>query len=96
MKQDLEKEMFDLEQELDIPSNLRFYNSKPKQETLEEFAEREANEFYKKGTVDWNKFRQLIEVGAKWQQERICDSEVIQRIRATLSDAEARRIIRTI
>ena len=34
--------------------------------------------------------------GAKWQQERICDSEVIQRIRATLSDAEARRIIRTI
>jgi len=35
-KQDLEKEMFDLEQELDIPSNLRFHNSKPKQETLEE------------------------------------------------------------
>ena len=34
--------------------------------------------------------------GVKWQQERICDSEVIQRIRATLSDAEARRIIRTI
>jgi len=34
--------------------------------------------------------------GAKWQQERICDSEVIQRIRASMSDAEARRIIRTI
>jgi hypothetical protein len=30
------------------------------------------------------------------QQERICDSEVIQRIRASKSDAEARRIIRTI
>jgi hypothetical protein len=34
--------------------------------------------------------------GAKWQQEKICDSEVIQRIRASKSDAEARRIIRTI
>lgn len=33
LKQDLEKEMFDLEQELDIPSNLRWHNSKPKQET---------------------------------------------------------------
>jgi hypothetical protein len=32
-KQDLEKEMFELEQELDIPSNLRWHNSKPKQET---------------------------------------------------------------
>ena len=31
--------MFDLEQELDIPSNLRFHNSKPKQETLEEITE---------------------------------------------------------
>ena len=34
--------------------------------------------------------------GAKWKQERLCDSEVIQRIRASKSDAEARRIIRTI
>jgi acetolactate synthase regulatory subunit len=32
----------------------------------------------------------------KHQQEKLCDSEAIQRIRATLSDAEARRIIRTI
>jgi hypothetical protein len=30
------------------------------------------------------------------KQERLCDSEVIQRIRASKSDAEARRIIRTI
>jgi hypothetical protein len=30
------------------------------------------------------------------KQERICNSEVIQRIRASKSDAEARRIIRTI
>ena len=46
-----------------------------KQETLEEFAEREATEFYEKGTVEWNKFRQLIEVGGKWQQERMCGEE---------------------
>ena len=36
-KQDLEKEMFELEQELDIPSHLRWHNSKPKQEKLEEY-----------------------------------------------------------
>ncbi len=36
-----------------------------------------------------------MKFGAKWQQEQICDSEIIQRIRATKSDAEARRIIRT-
>ena len=35
----LEKEMFELEQELDIPSHLRWHNSKPKKETLEEDAE---------------------------------------------------------
>ena len=34
-KQDLEKEMFELEQELDIPSNLRYHNSKPKQDYLQ-------------------------------------------------------------
>lgn len=34
--------------------------------------------------------------GAKWQQEKLCDSEVIQRIRASKSDAEARRVIKTI
>ena len=34
LKQDLEKEMFELEQELDIPSNLRWHNSKPKQEII--------------------------------------------------------------
>jgi hypothetical protein len=39
-KQDLEKEMFELEQELDIPSHLRWHNSKPEQETIEEVAER--------------------------------------------------------
>ena len=34
--------------------------------------------------------------GAKWQQEIFCDSEFLQRIRSTQSDAEARRLIRTI
>jgi hypothetical protein len=64
-----------------------------KQETLEEFAQREASEFHKKGTVDWNKYRHLIEVGAKWQQEQIGKSEFLQKLRATKSDAEARRLI---
>jgi len=36
-KQDLEKEIFELEQELDIPSSMRWHNSKPKQEILPEF-----------------------------------------------------------
>ena len=58
---------------------------KPKQETLEEFAEREATEFYKKGTVKWNKFRQLIEVGAKWQQERSYSEEEVEILLETLS-----------
>jgi len=64
-------------------------------ETLEEAAEK----FYHLGI--WTEKESLIRRlafinGAKWQQERICDSEVIQRIRASKSDAEARRIIRTI
>ena len=61
-----------------------------KQETLEEAAIQKRKELGLKGTIDG-----FIE-GAKWQQERLCDSEVIQRIRASKSDAEARRIIRTI
>ena len=60
-KQDLEKEMFDLEQELDIPSNLRWHNSKPKQETLLQIANR------KLMSNDW---LNGAEFGAKWQQEQ--------------------------
>ena len=41
-----------------------------KQETLEEVAEREASLFYEKGSLDWNKYRQVFIEGAKWQQER--------------------------
>jgi len=65
VRQELEKEMFELEQELDIPSNLRWHNSKPKQElergitithvgkqqTLEEVAER------------WNEKQTTLEFG---------------------------------
>ena len=67
----------------------------PKQETLEEVAEREASLFYEKGSLDWNKYRQVFIEGAEWQQEQIGKSEFLQKLRATLSDAEARRIIRT-
>jgi hypothetical protein len=76
----------------------------PKQETtLEEVAENygwriKTNTFSDpvKANELANSAKQDFINGAKWQQERICDSEVIQRIRASKSDAEARRIIRTI
>jgi hypothetical protein len=32
----------------------------------------------------------------KYNQDQLCNSEIIQRIRATNSDAEARRIIKSI
>jgi hypothetical protein len=54
-------------------------------ETLEE-APKEKLDFYQQGFVD----------GIKILQEQLCNSEIIQRIRATKSDAEARRIIKTI
>jgi len=55
---------------------------KPKQETLEEVAENEASIFYEKGTIEWNKYRQVFELGAKWQQEqnknRYSEEEVLK------------------
>jgi hypothetical protein len=59
-------------------------------ETLEEVAER----LYP--GIDRQVDRMLFIKGAKWQKEQLCNSEIIQRIRATKSDAEARRLIRTI
>jgi hypothetical protein len=59
-KLDLEKEMFELEQELDIPSHLRWHNSKSKQETLEEAAEKQ---------YSYASYEAFIR-GAKWQQEQ--------------------------
>ena len=49
-----------------------------KQETLEEVAEREASLFYEKGSLDWNKYRQVFIEGAKWQQERMFSEEDIR------------------
>jgi hypothetical protein len=117
-KQDLEKEMFELEQELDIPSHLRWHNSKPKQtveeyeqqglekysyelkqETLEEAAEKYAisqgysEKEYKDPNSLFNEISRAVRIGAKWQQEQIGDSKFLQRLRATKSDAEARRLI---
>jgi hypothetical protein len=72
-KQDLEKEMFELEQELDIPSSMRWHNSKPKQETLEEAAEKyiETSAYMNLPPIDFIKF------GAKWQAERMYMEEKI-------------------
>ena len=67
-----------------------------KQETLEEAAE---NFWLNDDTMSDNDrvcYVKGFTNGAKYQQEKLCDSEVIQRIRASKSDAEARRIIKTI
>jgi len=67
-----------------------------KQETLEEVAEKFRSQ--NPGTMQGGNNTKILNAfiaGAKWQQERICDSEIIQRIRTSKSDAEARRIIRT-
>lgn len=70
-KQDLEKEMFELEQELDIPSHLRWHNSKPKQETLEEAAMKMYPIKKDPSGYDINMFsRYGFYNGAKWQQEQ--------------------------
>lgn len=73
-KQDLEKEMFELEQELDIPSHLRWHNSKPRQETLEEAAEKFAKKFGIE--IDSTRYYAFIN-GAKWQQERMYSYEEV-------------------
>jgi len=79
-KQDLEKEMFELEQELDIPSSMRWHNSKPKQETLDD-REKRAEELlkaYRSIFVDcsenYRAKRGFIE-GANWQAQRMYSEE---------------------
>jgi hypothetical protein len=72
----------------------------PKQETLEEAAKVYAEPYRCPATND-NEYckHDIISAfnnGAKWQQEQLCNSEIIQRIRASKSDAEARRIIKSI
>jgi hypothetical protein len=41
----LEKEIFEMEQELGVPSNLRWHNTKPKKDTIEEIAEKLTKDF---------------------------------------------------
>jgi hypothetical protein len=50
----------------------------PKQETLEEVAEKEASLFYEKGSLDWNKYRQVFIEGAKWQEQRMYSEEEVE------------------
>jgi len=63
--------------------------------TLEEAAKKYAN---KNGDIPTTEledaiFKQGFIDGAKWQQEQIGKSEFLQKLRATKSDAEARRLI---
>ena len=74
-KQYLEKEMFQLEQELDIPSSMRWHNSKPKQETLEEAA---INCWAEGAWDNRDDFTDGFVEGAKWQAERMY-SEIEQK-----------------
>jgi hypothetical protein len=66
-----------------------------KQETLEEVAKEFGNNSavtnYQEG-INVGKYQGFIE-GAKWQKEQIGKSEFLQKLRETLSDAEARRLI---
>ena len=66
-----------------------------KQETLEEVAKgyAEANKFLSDRPFEFNRDLVAFINGAKWQQEQIGKSEFLQRLRGTLSDAEARRLI---
>jgi hypothetical protein len=72
----------------------------PKQETLEEVATKEG--LYRCSQNNFNQaeagynakwFKRGALFGAKWQQEQIGKSEFLQKLRATISDAEARRLI---
>ena len=67
-----------------------------KQETLEEAKQNAwANYEYQEGNLYSSTFNGGFELGVKWIKERLCDSELIQRIRDSKSDAEVRRLIRT-
>lgn len=88
-KQDLEKEMFELEQELDIPSSMRWHNSKPKQETLEEAAKR----LYPLRNTFLERFKDLEQKifieGAKWQAERsYSEEDMIEFMQFIVSEEE--------
>jgi hypothetical protein len=68
-------------------------------ETLEEASERYSNDWERITGLDYSEElpEEINKIdfinGAKWQQEQIGKSEFLQKLRATLSDAEARRLI---
>ena len=83
-KQDLEKEMFELEEQLDIPSHLRWHNSKPKKETLEEAELRQLFRNRSNCYADADDVVQamdencFIETINEWQQERSYSEEEVE------------------
>jgi len=54
------------------------------------------NNFEMQETNNYKALMKGFKAGAEWQTERICDSVFLQKLRATKSDAEARRIIKKI
>jgi hypothetical protein len=58
------------------------------QETLEEVTEKEASLFYEKGSLDWNKYRQVFIEGAKWQRERMYNEEEVFNLLMELSSRD--------
>jgi hypothetical protein len=73
------------------------FDEMKKQETLEEVAKKYASKIWdysdsNEKTLHANCKKAFIK-GAKWQQEQIGKSEFLQKLRGTLSDAEARRLI---
>jgi hypothetical protein len=81
-----EKELFE-ESTNKAKEILSEIKSLPKQETLEE-----AMESYLDSPLP-HSYKRAVEFGAKWQQEQIGKSEFLQKLRGTVSDAEARRLI---
>jgi hypothetical protein len=61
--------MFELEQELDIPSDLRWHNSAPKESSLEEALKKYVTTMSLDQSV-YIDFLQCAEFGAKWEREQ--------------------------
>jgi hypothetical protein len=74
-KQELEKELFELEQELDIPSSMRWHNSKAKQESIEKAAENYVRNESDATLKLISKYS--FKDGAKWQAERMYSEEEV-------------------
>ena len=69
-QQDTEKEMFELEQQLDIPSHMRWHNRElPQQEISDEQIEKWAKEQSKIEPTGAEEFGRIM--GAKWYREQI-------------------------